>query len=420
MKVLAVFLVLMVIGGQTAHGADLTLRETWDDLVNHLKGFGQHAVQKLKELANHVSNETLQKLITALKNGDTSSIIGKREINLRETWIDLVNHLKGLGQHTIDKLKEMTNTVSSATLAKLIEALKTGNGVELNRRSLGDNFIEKLEYVENLAKTLKEKYPGVADKIEELVEKYPEIAAEVLTRYAEFKDKLPVVVDKVLSIQKQITDKLQGHADKLNQILGQGAQQLKDIIEQVKDNGFHDKVKDTISSIFGKIKATVGLTKRRIEMVKRNVLNDIDSHIETLASELYNNNVISKRDVEIFRREASSKVKDFFKPHIEKLKQHITKIGQHVNNNVYPSLKDNIKQLQEKLQVHGDKLQEHGKTMVGHGKNAVTALKTAVTQILGQTFVDMAGTTIDALDTIKDAVLTITDHVSGATGVKPQ
>jgi len=400
----------MVVGGQSAQAADLNLRETWDELVSHVKGLGQHAVSKMKELANHVSNETLQMMINALGSGDTNPTLRKRQLELKDTWLDLVNHLKGLSQHAVDKLKEMANTVSSATLAKLIESLKTGNNVALKKREI-------FEDIEQVVAKLKARYPKYAAKIQELKDRYPKVAEEVLSRYEELKERLPVVVVKVLDLQKQVTDRLQGHADKLKDILGKSANQIKDIIEQAKNGG----AKAKLAEIFGKIKATVGLTKRNIDFVAREIENDLAGRFINEFEDYLRDQVpgvVGGRDTEKIRRATKNQFTDFFKPHIEKLKQHVDNIGKTASShagNIHTTLKGHITELQGKLQGHVDEMKGHGQKMVGHGKNAVTALKNAVTQILGQTFIDMAGTTMDALGTISSAVGVIAEHVAGAT-----
>ncbi|XP_074653550.1 uncharacterized protein LOC141907711 [Tubulanus polymorphus] len=418
MKVATVVLVVaavLISSQSTAQAADLNLRETWNELVGHVKGLGQHAIAKLKETAQHVSNETLQKLINALSNGDTSSL-GKRDLaDVKETWADLVNHLKGLGQHTIDKLKEMSSTVSSATLAKLIDALKTGQGVVAKKRELDDD-------IEELLMKLKSKFPQVAEKLQQLKDKYPVVAEEVLSRYQELKDKLPVVVEKVLEIQSKLADKLQGHADNLKNVVGKATDQLKDILDQIKNGDARNK----LASIFGKVKSTIGLAKREIDLVARQVEKEfLESYINELQTELLKQmpSLVSKRDAEEFRRAAGNKFKDFFNPHIQKIKEHIDNLGKLTNNhagNVKAAVKDHLNQLQTKLQVHVDQMKQHGQTIVGHGKNAVDALKGAVTDILLDTFVKMSGTTIDAIGTIKDAIVVVTDHVIDAAGKNNQ
>jgi len=292
------------------------------------------------------------------------AVLGGAQAGVQETWQDLLNSLKGLGQHALDKLNEMAGTLSNATLDKLIEALQKDKAV--SKRGLDEDW-------NKIIATLKAK----------LGDKYAELA-------------------KVLA----------PHADKLKALLGKYGAIVKGLIEKIKAHPNVAQIKEIAKKILG----LVGITKREVDLVARSAVKDlVDKYVEQLKALL--KDLLTPAHEARLRRDLGQKITDFFKPHIDKINGLVQQIGsaskEHATN-LWQNLQDSASDLKDKLSGHVDKLKEHGQTLVGHGKDAVNALKDSVTDILNSTFQNMVGTIKDAIDNGKDAINVVGEHVNGA------
>jgi len=293
------------------------------------------------------------------------AVLGGAQAGVQETWQDLIDSLKGLGDHALDKLKEMAGSLSNGTLDKLIAALQTNKDT---KRAIN---------LEELKQKLKEKFG----------EKYAELEA-LLAPYG---------------------DKIKGLLEKYGIL-------LKGLINKIVNSDSIDKVKEYIE----KIKNLTGLTKRSIELTSRDAAKDLlDKYLEQL-KELFENEFKDKLVAEVtgarLRRDVGQSIADFFKPHIDKINGLVQQIGSTTTDhakNLWQNLQDSAADLKDKLSGHVDTLKEHGQTLVGHGKDAVDALQQSVTDILNSTFQNMVGTIKDAIDTGKDAIDTVGNHVAG-------
>merc|ERR1712050_492308 len=281
------------------------------------------------------------------------AVLGGAQAGVQETWQDLLDSLKGLGQHALDKLNEMAGHLSNATLDKLIEALQK----DKQKRDLDEDW-------NKIIAALKAK----------LGDKYDELA-------------------KILA----------PHADKLKALLGKYGDVVKGLIEKIKE-------------VANNLLALVGITKREVDLVARSAVKDlVDKYVEQL-KELLKDMLTPAQEARL-RRDLGQKITDFFKPHIDKINNLVQQIGSASKDhaaNLWQNLQDSASDLKDKLSGHVDKLKEHGQTLVGRGKDAVNALKDSVTDILNSTFQNMVGTIKDAIDTGKDAINVVGEHVNGA------
>merc|ERR1711979_145068 len=168
--------------------------------------------------------------------------------------------------------------------------------------------------------------------------------------------------DKVADIYQKIKDAIETNVDKAKELYGQAVDKLKDLVAQAGD-----------LDVAGGIQAL----KDKIAAITDKMAHDV------------------ARAFPFYRRDVGQKIKDFFKPHIDKIQEVLGNAGA----------------LGDKLQGHLDKLKEHGQTLVGHGTDAVNALKESVTDILNQTFQNMVGTIKDSIDTGKDAINVVGEHI---------
>jgi len=290
------------------------------------------------------------------------AVLGGAQAGVQETWQDLLDSLKGLGQHALDKLNEMAGHLSNATLDKLIEALQK----DKQKRDLDEDW-------NKIIAALKAK----------LGDKYDELA-------------------KILA----------PHADKLKALLGKYGDVVKGLIEKIKAHPDLDKIKEVANNLL----ALVGITKREVDLVARSAVKDlVDKYVEQL-KELLKDMLTPAQEARL-RRDLGQKITDFFKPHIDKINNLVQQIGSASKDhatNLWQNLQDSASDLKDKLSGHVDKLKEHGQTLVGHGKDAVNALKDSVTDILNSTFQNMVGTIKDAIDNGKDAINVVGEHVNGA------
>merc|ERR1712050_197078 len=290
------------------------------------------------------------------------AVLGGAQAGIQETWKDLLDSLKGLGQHALDKLNEMSGHLSNATLDKLIEALQK----DKQKRDLDEDW-------NKIIAALKAK----------LGDKYDELA-------------------KILA----------PHADKLKALLGKYGDVVKGLIEKIKAHPDLDKIKEVANNLL----ALVGITKREVDLVARSAVKDlVDKYVEQLKDLL--KDMLTPAQEARLRRDLGQKITDFFKPHIDKINNLVQQIGSASKDhatNLWQNLQDSASDLKDKLSGHVDKLKEHGQTLVGHGKDAVNALKDSVTDILNSTFQNMVGTLKDAIDTGKDAINVVGEHVNGA------
>jgi len=298
-------------------------------------------------------------LVAALSGAYADSTIG-------DSWQQLLDHLKGLGDHALDKLKEIAGTLSNGTLEKLIAALKKDKDA---KRGLD---------LEEIKQQLKDKFG----------EKYAELEA-LLAPYG----------------------------DKLKDLLSKYGTILKGLIEKIKNSDSIEKVKELIE----KIKSLTGLTKRSFELTTREAKNELlDKYLEQL-KELFEKEFKDKLIAEVMgtrlRRDLGEKITSFFKPHVDKLTNMVQQAGNAAKDhaqNLWQNIQDSATDLQGKLQVHLDQMKEHGQTLVGHGKDAVDALQQSIKDILNQTFQNMVGTVIDGINTGKDAIDTVGNHIDNA------
>jgi len=290
------------------------------------------------------------------------AVLGGAQAGVQETWQDLLDSLKGLGQHALDKLNEMAGHLSNATLDKLIEALQK----DKQKRDLDEDW-------NKIIAALKAK----------LGDKYAEL-------------------EKILA----------PHADKLKALLGKYGDVVKGLIEKIKAHPDLDKIREVANNLL----ALVGITKREVDLVARSAVKDlVDKYVEQL-KELLKDMLTPAQEARL-RRDLGQKITDFFKPHIDKINDLVQQIGSASKDhatNLWQNLQDSASDLKDKLSGHVDKLKEHGQTLVGHGKDAVNALKDSVTDILNSTFQNMVGTLKDAIDTGKDAINVVGEHVNGA------
>jgi len=290
------------------------------------------------------------------------AVLGGAQAGVQETWQDLLNSLQGLGQHALDKLKELSGTLSNATLDKLIAALQK----DKTKRDVDADY-------EALKQKLKEK----------LGDKYAEL-------------------EKILA----------PHSDKIKELLGKYGATIKGLIEKIKGHPNVDEIKAIVAKVLG----LVGITRREIDLVARNAAKDlVDKYIQQLKDLLQG--MLKPEHEARLRRDLGQKITDFFKPHINKINDLVQQIGSTTTNhaqNLWQNLQDSASDLKDKLSGHVDQLKEHGQTLVGHGKDAVNALKDSVTDILNSTFQNMVGTLKDAIDNGKDAINVVGEHVAGA------
>merc|ERR1711979_30476 len=208
--------------------------------------------------------------------------------------------------------------------------------------------------------------------------------------------------DKVADIYQKIKDAIETNVDKAKELYGQAVDKRKDLVAQAGDldvAGGIQALKDKIAAIKNKIDAVVQGHKRATRAITFQMGHDVASAFP------------------VYRRDVGQKIKDFFKPHLDKIQEVLGNTGNAIKDhstNLWETIKGHAGALGDKLQGHLDKLKEHGQTLVGHGSDAVNALKESVTDILNQTFQNMVGTIKDSIDTGKDAINVVGEHINGA------
>jgi len=208
--------------------------------------------------------------------------------------------------------------------------------------------------------------------------------------------------DKVADIYQKIKDAIETNVDKAKDLYGAAVEKLKDLMAQAGNlniAGGVQALKDKIAAIKEQIDAVINVHHHASRAITAQMSDDVANALP------------------VYRRDFGQKIKDFFKPHINKIQEVLGNTGDAIkehSGNLWETIKGHAGALGDKLQGHLDKLKEHGQTLVGHGKDAVNALKESVTDILNQTFQNMVGTIKDSIDTGKDALNVVGEHINGA------